>query len=83
MAQVVRFWTIKSDHSDDQIFEAKNGMTSKFKMSSTTASSSSRTIDELDGDTVSCIAAFLRARRVVGESLRGQIPVGWRGHGRA
>ena len=53
-------------------------MLSKFKMISTTVNSS-RTIDELDGD--SCIATLLRARRAVGASPRGQTMVGWRGLG--
>ena len=40
----------KSDDLGRQIFRSKNGMVSKLKMLSTTANSS-RTIDELDGDT--------------------------------
>ena len=40
----------KSDGLGHQIFKPKLGMVSKFMMYSTTASSS-RTIDELDGDT--------------------------------
>ena len=59
-------------------FHIENGMLSKLKMLSTTANSSRR-IDELDGD--SCIATLLRARRVVGASLRGQTTVSWRGLG--
>ena len=40
----------KSDDLGHQIFKSKNIMLSKFKMLSTTANST-RTIDELDGDT--------------------------------
>ena len=40
----------KSDDLGHEIFKSKNGMISKFKVLSTTACSS-RTIDELDGDT--------------------------------
>ena len=60
-------------------------MVPKSKMLSATASGSSRTIDELDGDR--CIAMLLRARRAVGgrstggASLRGQTAAGWRGLG--
>ena len=39
-----------SDFGGPSDFESKNGMASKFRMLSTTASSSG-TIDELDGDT--------------------------------
>ena len=67
----------KSDDLGQQVLKSKDGMLSKFKMLSTTANSS-RTTDELDGD--SCITTLL-ARRAVGASLRGQTTVGWRGLG--
>ena len=41
----------KSDDRGHQLFKSKNGMVSEFKMLSTTASNT-RTIDELDGDTI-------------------------------
>ena len=67
MTQVLGFWP-KSDDLSSQIFEAKNGMLSKFKMLPTTAYGS-KTTDELDGD--SCKARLLRAPCAVGASLRG------------
>ena len=67
--------TPKNSALGHQIFKSKNGMLSKFKMLSTTANIS-RTTDELDGGRR--IATLLRARRVVGASLRGQTAVGWR-----
>ena len=66
----------KSGDLGHQIFESKNGMVSKFKMLSTTASSS-RAIDELDGDTAgwrSWVAPD--AQSAGGASLRGQTGAG-------
>ena len=57
----------KSDDLGHQIFKSKNGMLSKFKMLSTTANSS-RTIDELDGD--SCIPGSGVASRPETRSAR-------------
>ena len=76
MAQVVRFRPkIRIlGPSDSQI---KNGMVSPFKMSSTQASSS-RTIDELDGDTRVYEATLLRARRAAG----GRCVSPWPDHSR-
>ena len=41
----------ESDDLGDQLFVSKNYKISELKMFSTTTNSSSRTIDELDGDT--------------------------------
>ena len=56
-------------------------MLSKFKMLSTTADSS-RTIDELKGDTAVWRRCFAPdARAAGGATLRGQTAVAWRGLG--
>ena len=70
-----------TDDSGHQIFKSKNGVVSKFKILSTTASSS-RTINELDGDTAVQRRCFAPdARSAGGAFLRGQTTVGWRGLG--
>ena len=71
----------KSDDLGHQIFESKNGMVSKFKTLSTTASSR-RTVDELVGDTAGWRRYVAPGAQSAGRaSLRGQTTVNWRGLG--
>ena len=78
MAQVVRFWPkIRRLGSSDFQIEKCHGLYCKFKMLSTTASSSRRTIDEFDTDTAVKRRCFAPdAKSAGGPSLRGQTAVG-------
>ena len=69
----------QSDDLGHQNFKSKNGVVSKLKMLSTTATSS-RTTNELDGDTAGwrrCVAPD--AQSAGDASLYSQTSVGWRG----